>query len=154
MNLGGTVALVSDSGTPTISDPGNYLVQMCHKHNIPVSPIPGPCAVIAALSASGFPSGVFSFHGFVPKTSGKRKNMFESFKGRHDTIVCYESPYRIKKTLEAIAQALPSWKMCVARELTKRFEELLFGTADDLLKKITAPKGEYVLILHSQGHTL
>lgn len=148
---GKDLALVSDGGTPLISDPGYLLVREARKKGVKVTSVPGPSALISALSVSGFPTNSFSFYGFIPKALKKKKDFFSSLKGRKETIICYESPYRLIKTITVINEELPTWQLCVVRELTKKFEEIISGTASELLEKITKPKGEYVLILHSKG---
>ncbi|MGM5487436.1 MAG: 16S rRNA (cytidine(1402)-2'-O)-methyltransferase [Nanobdellota archaeon] len=142
------VALVTDSGMPGISDPGVSLVRACRREGIEVTSLPGPSAFVTALAGSGFPTHAISFYGFVPKKQGRREAFFREMQGRNDTIACYESPHRIEKTLQVIAAQLPDWQVCVCRELTKRHEEYIIGTASEL--DIT-PKGEFVLVLHSQG---
>ncbi|MFP4424088.1 MAG: 16S rRNA (cytidine(1402)-2'-O)-methyltransferase [Candidatus Woesearchaeota archaeon] len=147
---GKTIALVTDSGMPSISDPGVTLVRACRKEGIEVSALPGPSAFVTAISGSGFPTHAVSFYGFVPKKQGRREEFFRALKDRQETITCYESPYRIQKTLAIIEKHLPEWQVCVCREISKRFEEYAIGTAAELQDKIK-PKGEFVLVLHSQG---
>lgn len=147
---GNSIAIVSDAGTPCISDPGFLIVRECQRKGIQVSPIAGPSAIIAALSASGFPTDKFTFQGFVPKGPGKKKKFFEQFLDREETIVFYESPHRILKTLAVIDKVMPNWQVCLARELTKRFEKFYYGTAKELID-VAPSKGEYVVLLSRIG---
>lgn len=147
-------ALVTDAGTPGISDPGGKLIQEILKEipEIKITPIPGPCAAIAALSISGFPADKFSFLGFPPHKKGRQK-FFENILSRKETVVFYESPYRICKTLEELRKLLKERgekrSIIVCRELTKQFESIYRGNSDDILEKIKKDpiKGEYVVVL-------
>jgi 16S rRNA (cytidine1402-2'-O)-methyltransferase len=143
------IALVSDCGTPTISDPGFYLIRECRKRNIPVSPIPGPSAFLAALSTSGFQTDQFHFYGFLTKKKQKREDTLKNL-NPNCTNIFYESPHRINKTLELINKLLPQWDMCVARELTKKHEEFITGTPKEIIDKKRTFKGEIVILLHSR----
>jgi 16S rRNA (cytidine1402-2'-O)-methyltransferase len=145
---GKQLALVSDAGTPGIADPGVGLVMACQSANIPVISIPGPCALISALSISGFPTHRFQFVGFLPKKSGQLKSLLEEIFSYPGTTVCYESPYRILKVLQAVHDLNPTRKIAIARELTKKFEEVLQGTAKELIDHFQKkpPKGEFVII--------
>ncbi len=140
-------ALVSDAGTPGISDPGFYLVRECIKEDIPVVPVPGPSAIITALCASGLPTDKFSFHGFLPKSKKKVTDFLEFVKNRDETIVVYESPYRVEKTLKTMSEVIPQHDVVVARELTKKFEEFIRGKPSEILEKIVL-KGEFVILFH------
>ncbi len=148
LSSGESCALVSDAGTPCISDPGIRLVNAAIKNEIAVSGIPGPNAALLALSISGIPTDSFVFEGFLPQKKGRQKKLKE-LSSEERTIVLYESTYRIKKLLEEIKQYMPERQVLVARELTKKFEETWRGTAETLLenfdKKIN--KGEFVVIL-------
>lgn len=148
---GKVVSLISDAGTPGISDPGNRLVIACYSHNIPVSPIPGPCAAIAALSASPLPTTRFQFIGFLPRTPGALKATLTEVLNYPGTTVCYESPQRLIKTLEALQQIAADAPVAIARELTKLHEQIVSGTAAATLLhfKENPPRGEIVLIV---GH--
>jgi len=143
------IALVSDAGTPGISDPGYLLVKACHDHNIKVTALPGPTAFVPALVASGIPCDRFHFEGFLPKKKG-RQTRLKFLVDYPSTIVLYESPFRVIKTLEQLAALMPSRKISIARELSKLHEEIITTTFDDLLdggmQKITL-KGEFVLII-------
>lgn len=146
---GKDVALVSDAGTPGISDPGYVLIGLAKEHQIPVSVVPGPCAVIAALSLSGLPSHAFIFEGFLPVKSGARRKKLESLKSEERTVVFYESPHRILKSLKDIIEVLENPVIVCARELTKKFEEIKKAPAQELLAHFTnhPPKGEFVLLI-------
>lgn len=149
--LAGTdIALVSDAGTPTISDPGYRLIKRCHEHHIPVKTIPGPCAAIAALSISGLETNRFCFEGFLPMKKGKWLKVLQQALERGITTIFYESPYRILKTLETLEQLAPLQRVFVARELTKIYEESFSGTVSEVkeaLKQRSSVKGEVVLIV-------
>lgn len=143
---GKSVALTSDAGTPGISDPGYILIRDALLEGVEVISLPGAVACVTGLVASGFPMDKFFFYGFLPKTSGKKLEalkMSEQF-----TVVYYESPHRIKKTLELLSKEMPDINACVARELTKKFEEVVRGKPSELLKK--EYKGEIVLILSNK----
>ena len=151
LKQGKEIALVSDSGTPGISDPGFYLVRECVRNNIDVVPVPGASAFITALVASGLPTDKFSFYGFLPKKAKKKRDFFESIKEKEETIIVYESPYRIVKTLQIIDEILPQHQIVIARELTKKFEEFVRGRAKDIIENFKADKvkGEFVVLIHS-----
>lgn len=134
LQQGRSVALVTDAGTPGISDPAYYLLQTLLPHAIPVVPIPGPTAVIAALSVAGLPTDRFVFEGFLPTKSGRRQQRLELLRDEVRTIVLYESPHRLVRLLQEIVTHMgPERRVVVARELTKRFEEILRGTAAEIL---------------------
>ena len=145
---GETVALVSDAGTPAISDPGFLLVRECIKNGIDVDCLPGATAFVPALVNSGLPCETFVFNGFLPQKKGRQKKL-KHLAEEERTIVLYESTYRIKKLLEELNKSMPDRLIVVARELTKKFEETWRGTASQLLqnfeKRIT--KGEFVILL-------
>lgn len=146
---GKTFALTSERGTPGICDPGYRLLKAAREENIYVSPIPGPCAAIAALSISGFEIDCFQFLGFIPTKSGKRKEILSRALTSSFTSVMYESPFRIIKALSAISEISPQHDLCLCRELTKMHEEILFGTAQELITHLTQKpkiKGEFVLV--------
>lgn len=151
---GKTVVLMSDAGTPGISDPGFLLVRECIKNNIEVECLPGPTAFVPALVQSGLPCDRFVFEGFLPHKKG-RKTKFEELAMEERTIVLYESPYRVIKTLEQIIEFLGAdRKVCVSRELTKKFEENVRGTANEVLEhfKQKEPKGEFVIIIEGKTY--
>ncbi len=147
---GTKLALVSDAGTPGISDPGFFLIQEAIKEEIKIIPLPGASAAITALVVSGLPADDFIFIGFLPRKRGKITKELLKANELKKTIVFYESPYRIKKTLEIIKEILPEAKMSLARELTKIFEEVLRGSAEDLLNQIGSRqlKGEIIVVLY------
>ena len=148
---GKNIALVTDAGTPGISDPGYRLINLAKENQIPLTVVPGPCALIAALSLSALPTDSFVFAGFLPVKSAGRQKKLAEFKNDTRTIIFYESPHRILKTLEDIEKILPDWQVVVAREITKKFEEVRRATATELLEHFskTAPKGEFVLLMHA-----
>ncbi len=144
-----SVALVSDAGTPTVSDPGYRLVKAAREEGIRVVPIPGVSAAVAALSASGLPTDKFLFWGFLPRKEGKLKEALREIASYPFTVVAYESPYRIVRTLELLDQIFPDRELLVARELTKLNEELLSGRPRELLEELVEGdkvKGEFVLL--------
>lgn len=145
--------LVSDAGTPAISDPGFLLVRACVEAGINVTCLPGPTAFVPALVGSGFPCDRFVFEGFLPHKKG-RQTKWLSFKDEERTVVLYESPHRIIKALEECVELLgPDRQVCVARELSKMFEQFVRGTAAEVLAHFqqTAPKGEIVLLVKGVG---
>jgi 16S rRNA (cytidine1402-2'-O)-methyltransferase len=135
---GKNIALVSDSGTPLVSDPGYELVSTCRREGIQVVPIPGPSAAIAALIASGLPTDSFCFSGFLPSKGSLRKRRLEELAGLPVTLILYEAPHRLLSSLEDMAAILGPRRATVARELTKIHEELLHGTLPELLKLLQA----------------
>ncbi len=150
--LGGqSVALVSDAGTPLISDPGHTLVSVAKKAGVKVVPVPGPSAVIAALSASGLPCGKFIYEGFLPVKKKAKTDLLELFRYEPKTVVFYESPHRILNTLEVLAELFPGRQLVIARELTKRFETIASGSTESLLSwtkaDLNQQRGEFVLVL-------
>lgn len=149
---GESVALVSDAGTPLINDPGFPLVRLARAAGIRVVPIPGPCALVAALCASGLPSDRFSFEGFPPRKSSARKALFESFREEPRTLIFYESAHRVEETLRDLSEVFPSERrLVIARELTKRFETFAsstVGEAPTLLERDPdMRRGEFVLLI-------
>ena len=146
---GVSVALVTDAGTPGISDPGFLLVKEAREAGIPVVPVPGPSAVVAALSAAGVPADAFVFDGFLPVKPGRRVHRLEALRGLETTVVCYESPHRILASLEAIAQVFGEIEIIAARELTKQFEEIIRGTPAGLREHwAKGPvRGEFTLVI-------
>ena len=145
LKLGKNIALITDSGTPGISDPGSYLIQKALEDKIEAVSIPGPVAFVATLSISGFPINEFLYLGFLPKKKG-RQTLLGKLKNEKRTIVFYESPYRIIKTLEELRSILGNREVIVARELTKKFEEVYRGKISEVLNKIK-PKGEFVVVI-------
>ncbi len=153
---GEKVGLVTDGGTPGISDPGQALVQQARESGIPVVPIPGPSAVTCALSVSGMAGGAFVFLGFLPRRKSRRRRILEETAAQGRTVVLYESPYRIKKLLSEIRELLGDIDVLMTRELTKIHEEMLSGTVSQVLQTLGDKEvlGEITLILApSEGRT-
>ncbi len=146
---GASMALVSEAGTPGISDPGYRIVRACREAGVPVRGVPGAAAFLTALSVSGFEIDAFAFYGFLPQRPGKRRRTLEAILERPLTSVLYESPYKILSVVELIAEIQPTRELFVARELTKKFEEHLSGTAIEVAKKLGAAKirGEFVVVI-------
>ena len=146
---GAQVALVSDAGTPVVSDPGHRLVVLCLRHHIPVVPIPGPSAFVAALAASGMPTEEFSFVGFLPARAGARRKKLDALKSEPRALVLYEAPHRLADTLSDAADILGSRHAVVAREVTKIHEEFLRGSLPELrdAARKRAPRGEITLMI-------
>jgi 16S rRNA (cytidine1402-2'-O)-methyltransferase len=146
---GATVALVTDAGTPGISDPGFLLVRDARAAGITVVPVPGPSAVVTALSAAGVPADRFVFDGFLPIKPGRRLNRLRALRELETTVVLYESPHRILPALEAIAEVFGEAPVVVARELTKQFEEIVQATPAEHLARLRAatPRGEFVIVI-------
>lgn len=149
---GANVALISDAGTPGISDPGYRLVRLAAENSIPIEPIPGPSALAAALSISGLPTDRFTFLGFAPSAEGQRKRFFLSLRGGPHTYVLYESPKRLKETLASALEFLGDIEAALVREMTKRFEEVLRGRLNSIIAKLKdrEVKGEITLILRTE----
>lgn len=149
LKAGRSIALISDAGLPTISDPGHRLLRACIAEALPYTVIPGPSAVLTALVGSGFDATHFFFGGFLPVKSGQRERQLTEAAGRGCTSVFFESPHRILKTLEACARLLPERQICVARELTKQFEEYRKGLPSELLAHYSSrpAKGEIALVI-------
>ncbi len=148
LHQGQSVALVSDAGTPGISDPAYVVVRQAVDEGIPVVPIPGPTAFISALVVSGLATDRFVFEGFLPQKKGRRTK-FEQLKVESRTVVLYESPHRIRKTLAEILEHLGDRRIVVAREMTKKFEEIVRGRVHAVLEEVSRkePRGEYVVII-------
>jgi 16S rRNA (cytidine1402-2'-O)-methyltransferase len=147
---GDSVALITDAGTPLISDPGYRLVEGAVARGIPVVPVPGACAAVTALSAAGLPTDAFLFEGFLPSKATQRRARLEALAGLDCTLVFYESPHRMLAALEDVAAVMPQRPVVAARELTKAHEEILRGTAADVrdqLGRRASVLGEFVLLL-------
>jgi len=154
LKQGDSIALISDAGTPLISDPGYILVSAAKKNSVNVVPIPGPSALITALSASGIPSDRFSFFGFLPSKQNARIKTLKTFASRPETIIVYESPKRIMATLTDMLFVFGEEReVCLAKELTKTFETILTTNIPNLIDYISADpghqKGEFVLLISS-----
>jgi len=155
LNKGNSIAIISDAGTPGISDPGYRIVNLATKENIEVVTIPGPSAVTAALSVSGMPTDHFYFEGFLPPKKG-RKTRFELLESLPATVVIFESPQRVIRTLKDIHNYWGNRIISVCRELTKMYEETHLGTVTDaeIYFSKSKPKGEFVLLVAKKGYTL
>jgi 16S rRNA (cytidine1402-2'-O)-methyltransferase len=156
---GENIALISDAGTPLISDPGYTLVSTCRSHNITVIALPGPCALTTALSASGLPTDRFMFLGFLPVKQKAKAESLKFASSQHISCIFYEAPRRIKDTLEVCSQVLPSnHQIVLAKELSKRFETYISGSAEEVLAWLMLEpahqKGEFVLMLYCKMETL
>ena len=153
MASGTKIALITDAGMPGISDPGHRLIKSCIERALPVTVLPGPSAVITALVGSGFPTDRFFFGGFLPVKSGRRANEIALAAARSETSIYFESPHRIERTLEALHAACPDRPVCVARELTKTFEEYRRGLPAEVLAHFQKhpPKGEITLVISADG---
>lgn len=148
--LGGkNIALITDAGTPAISDPGEVLVKMCQEVGIVVTSLPGPAACITALTLSGLPTRRFCFEGFLPADKKERREILEELTGETRTIILYEAPHHLVKTLTELLEVLGDRQITLCRELTKKFETILPTTLENALKKYgdEEPRGEYVLVL-------
>ncbi len=149
LNQGDRVALVSDAGTPGISDPGFRLIQTAIENQIPIIPIPGPSAAIAALSVSGLPTDAFLFKGFLPHKSKKRRDLLKQLGEVRETLIFYESPHRLSEALNDLLNVLGDREMVLTRELTKIYEEVLRGKVSEIEKQIGERKlkGEITLVI-------
>ncbi|MDQ3622354.1 MAG: 16S rRNA (cytidine(1402)-2'-O)-methyltransferase [Verrucomicrobiota bacterium] len=146
---GKSIGLITDAGLPGISDPGHRLLRACQERGLPYTIIPGPSAILTALIGSGFPADRFYFGGFLPVKSGGRERELLAAAGRAETSIFFESPHRLVKTLGVCAAHFPDRPLCVARELTKQFEEFRRGLAPELLAHYAARpvKGEIVFLI-------
>lgn len=155
LGRGERIALVSDAGSPGISDPGERVVRAALAGEFRVESVPGACALVAGLTASGLPADEFHFVGFLPHKSGQRRNRLERLKEIPGTLILYESPYRVEKLLNELNDILPDRSVALARELTKKFEEFLRGKPAELLEQIKnrSLKGEFVAMISGPGHT-
>jgi 16S rRNA (cytidine1402-2'-O)-methyltransferase len=149
LKQGDRIALVSDAGTPGISDPGFRLIQTAIENHIPIVPIPGPSAVIAALSVSGLPTDAFLFKGFLPHKSKKKRDLLQQLEEIKETLIFYESPHRLSETLNDIFELLGNREMVLTRELTKVYEEVLRGKVSEIqtLIRDRKLKGEITLVI-------
>ncbi len=153
LRQGQKVALVTDAGSPGISDPGERVVKAAIAAGFRVEPVPGACALVAALTASGLNTNEFTFIGFLPHKSGQRRTRLESLRSHEGTLVLYESPYRVGKLLTELAEVFPKRQVVLARELTKKFEEFLRGTPAELsaLLHHRGLKGEFVVLVEGSA---
>jgi len=149
LRSGQQIALISDAGTPLISDPGHRLVVRCRQEGIELHPIPGPCALIAALTASSLPTDRFEFIGFFPRKRGELRRLLADTLERSATLIGYESPARLQETLDTLKELVPQRQIAVARELTKLYEEVKEGSAEEVAAAFTKepPRGEIVVMI-------
>jgi 16S rRNA (cytidine1402-2'-O)-methyltransferase len=156
LGRGGKIALVTDAGSPGISDPGERVVKAAIAAGFRVEAVPGSCALIAALTSSGLPTDEFHFVGFLPHKSGQRRNELESLKQIPGTLVFYESPFRIEKLLGELIEVYPEREIVLARELTKKFEQFLRGKPAELLTLAQKRplKGEFVVLVSPAARTI
>ena len=145
------IALITDAGTPAISDPGEEIVKQCIENNINIIPIPGACAFVNALICSGLDTTEFTFLGFLPLNKKNRKEQLEKIKNCTSTSILYEAPHKLLSTLKDLSQILEDRKIVLARELTKIHEEFVCGTTNELLEKIDNPKGEFVILIEKSN---
>ena len=144
---GKNIALISDAGTPVISDPGEFIVKEAIEREIEVIPIPGACAIITALMAAGVNTRNFTFYGFLSLNKKIRTKELEQIKDNNNTVILYEAPHKIKNTMQDLENYVDDRKIVIARELTKIHEEFIRGTIDEIKDKLQNPKGEYVIII-------
>ena len=153
LQTGQNIALITDAGTPAISDPGEVLVSMCHENNVPVTSLPGPAACITALTLSGLPTRRFCFEGFLPAEKKEKKQILEELSGESRTMILYEAPHHLVRTLEELYEALGERRITLCRELTKKFETVMPTTLEGALEyyKSQEPRGEYVLVIEGKS---
>lgn len=141
------IAIVTDAGTPGISDPGEEIVKEAIKNNIDIIPIPGACAFVNSLIVSGISTTEFSFYGFLPLNKKNRKEKLLQIMKEQKTVILYEAPHKLLKTLEDILENIGDVQGCLVRELTKIHEQKIYGTISELINLSPEPKGEYVIVL-------
>ena len=148
-------AIVTDAGTPAVSDPGEDLVAKCRENGVNVVPLPGACAFVTALAGSGFPSRRFCFEGFLPTDKKERSEILDGYKNEKKTVIFYEAPHRVAETAKVLLDSLGNRRVCAARELTKLNEEFFTGLLSELcdLFEKKEPRGEYVLIVEGAKDT-
>lgn len=159
LKAGKNIALITDAGTPAISDPGEVLVQLCHENGVPVTSLPGPAACIVALTLSGLSTGRFCFEGFLPSDKAdkaarvKKKQILEELTHETRTIILYEAPHHLIRTLEELYEALGDRRITLCRELTKKFETVMPTTLEKALRyyEKEEPRGEYVLVVEGKS---
>lgn len=151
---GENIALVSDAGTPAISDPGEEIVKEAIKSNIEIVPIPGACAAINALIPSGMSTKEFTFIGFLPVNKKEKTEKLEEVKLLKQTLIFYEAPHKLLNTLQSIMEILGDREIVLAREITKIHEEYIRGMISDIIKRVEAPKGEFVIIVKGSKQNL
>jgi 16S rRNA (cytidine1402-2'-O)-methyltransferase len=150
---GQNIALITDAGTPAISDPGEVLVQICHESGVPVTSLPGPAACITALTLSGLSTRRFCFEGFLPSEKREKKMILQELTRESRTMILYEAPHHLVRTLEELYEALGQRRITLCRELTKKFETVMPTTLEDALEyyQTEEPRGEYVLVLEGKS---
>ena len=141
------IALITDAGTPGISDPGEEIVKQCIENEIKIVPIPGACAFVNALICSGLDTTEFTFLGFLPLNKKNRKEQLEKIKNCKCTCILYEAPHKLTSTLKDLSEILDDRKITLAKEITKIHEDFIYGTANELLEKLDNPKGEFVILI-------
>lgn len=146
------IALITDAGTPGISDPGEEVVKQCIENNISIVPIPGACAFVNALIASGLDTKEFTFIGFLPLNKKNRQEKLDKIKACSNTLILYEAPHKLISTLKDLSEILENRKIVLARELTKMHEEFIFGTTNEILNKLDNPKGEFVIVIEKSNN--
>ena len=153
LKSGMNIALITDAGTPAISDPGEVLVAMCHEEHIPVTSLPGPAALIVALTLSGLPTRRFCFEAFLPYEKKERREILNELKTESRTIIMYEAPHRLKGTLKELYETLGNRRITTCRELTKKFETIMPSTLEALQEyyENEEPRGEYVLVIEGKS---
>lgn len=154
LEQGQSVALISDAGTPLLGDPGYRLVRACRAAGHLVSPVPGPCSPVAALSASGLPPQPFTFLGFLPRKSGERKRLFLSWRAQPTTLVFFERNSRLQATLALAAEVFGPRELCLARELTKEHEQFILGRLERHTELVWDPRGEMTVIIGPPEQTM
>lgn len=154
LQAGQNIALITDAGTPAISDPGEVLVQMCHEAGVSVTSLPGPAACITALTLSGLSTRRFCFEGFLPVDKKEKKQILEELSVESRTMILYEAPHHLVRTLEELYDALGERRITLCRELTKKFETVMPTTLEKALEyyKAEEPRGEYVLVVEGKSH--
>ena len=150
---GENIAIVSDAGTPGISDPGEIIVKKAIENNIKIIPIPGACAAINALICSGLDTRQFTFLGFLPLNKKLRNEKLEEIKNKKDTVILYEAPHKLKNTLQDLKNILDNRQVVLARELTKIHEEFIYGTIDEIIEKADNLKGEMIILIEGISMT-
>lgn len=145
------IALITDAGTPGVSDPGEEVVKQAIKNNIKIVPIPGACAFVNALICSGLDTTEFNFLGFLPLNKKNRKQQLEKIKNANSTTILYEAPHKLLTTLKDLEEITENRKIVLAKEITKIHEEFILGTATELLQKIENPKGEFVILIEKSN---
>lgn len=148
---GENIAIVSDAGTPGISDPGEIIVKKAIENNIKIIPIPGACAAINALICSGLDTRQFTFLGFLPLNKKLRKEKLEEIKNKKDTVILYEAPHKLKNTLQDLKNILDNRQVVLARELTKIHEEFIYGTINEIIEKADNLKGEMIILIEGNS---